>query len=153
MADLGRKGGQKTSPAKQPACRLNAAKARAAAAAKRANGLPNFNEGAPRPAAYDLPPFKSETVSDLSAPPPEPTPPPSQPDLSNPKNLRTAVITKPAESGKLLDLKPAPKHAPAVERPRPPRPNPPVLRTPFDHAVRMAHKTFNPRCVCSFCVP
>jgi hypothetical protein len=140
MRELGRKGGRKTSPAKQAACRLNAAKARAVAAAKRANGLPDFDEGEPRPAACDPPSFKP--VADSPAPEPELTPP------------QPAVITEPAESRKLRDLNPAPKHAPAVDRPKwPPWPASPVLRTPFDHAVRMAHKTYNPHCVCSFCVP
>jgi hypothetical protein len=140
MAQLGRKGGQKTSAAKQAAFRLNAQKARAAAAAKRANGLPDFDEAEPRLAAWDLPSFKP--VADSPAP---------EPELTSPQ---PAVITEPAESRKLRDLNPAPKHAPAVDRPKwLPWPNPPVLRTPFDHAVRRAHKAFNPHCVCSFCVP
>jgi hypothetical protein len=140
MADLGRKGGQKTSPAKRAACRLNAAKARAAAAAKRANGLPDFDEGV-RASDLPQPAAKCKSLSDLGTLPPESTPQPT-------------VITKPAESRNLRDLKPAPKPAPAAVKPKwPPWPTPPVLRTPLDHAVRMAHKAYNPHCVCSFCVP
>jgi hypothetical protein len=128
MRALGALGGKVRSAAKIAACKANAAKAREAAALKRANRLPDFDDGV--------------RVSDLPQPP-EPTPPP-----------QPAVITEPAESRKLRDLNPAPKHAPAVDRPKwPPWPNPPVLRTPFEHAVRMAHKAYNPHCVCSFCVP
>jgi hypothetical protein len=160
MRALGAKGGKVRSTAKIAACKANIRKAREAAALKRANRLPNFDDGVPASSAF--PPAaeaeragaRDKGLTDGRG---------SRPSLDKP-TLEDLGITKSQSSDwqRLADIpeekseeaKPMPvlNSQPTNGKRWPPWPDP-VLRTPYQIAVRMSHKTFNPHCVCGFCVP
>jgi hypothetical protein len=139
MRELGRKGGRKKSAAKTASSRRNVERARSVLASKRL-ALPPFNDGL-RASDLPRPPAKNDNVSHLTALPHEPPPVP-QP------------APEPIEPEIVSELNSALKATPSVNHRWPPWPDPPVLRTPFQLAVREMHKFFSSgRCKCTCCVP